>query len=175
MSRLLTGKLLPAIGASLLCLLSGSCTQLNDERIPSMAVSIDLSNQGMWNAYGVQGYGQYNIFIFTTSMRVPAGFPYTYGEATGYGGVLLISGQNAFTGDVGPLAYDLSCPVERLPDVRVYVDNNSLLAVCPECGSHYDVTEANGAPTEGPALSMHYALTRYECYPTTLGGYIITK
>lgn len=160
------------IGA--LCLLAGGCNHLDDERIPAMAVSVDLSNQGIWNTFGVHGYGQYNYFIFRTDMRLPAGFPYTYNSATGYGGVLLIRGQS-FGGDVVPLAYDLSCPVERLPDVRVFIDNNSLEAVCPDCHSRYDVTEAGGAPTDGPAKAMHYGLTPYTCYPTNMGGYFITR
>lgn len=156
-------------------MLTASCRQLNDERLPAMPVSIDLSNQGMWNAYGVHFYGQFNYFIFTTGIREPSGFPYTYNSATGYGGVLLINGQNNFTGDVGPLAYDLSCPVERQPDIRVYIDLNTLDAVCPRCESHYDVVEAGGAPMSGPAEAMHYALTPYSCYQTNLGGYIVTR
>lgn len=169
------GRLSSVLLLMIICLSVSSCHQLNDERIPLMAVNIDLSNQGLWNTYGVHAYGQYNYFIFTTSMRQPAGFSYSYNSATGYGGVLLIGGQNVYTGDMAPLAYDLSCPVERLPEVRVFIDNNSLEAVCPDCGSHYNVVEANGAPLSGPAQSMHYALTPYECYSTISGGYIITR
>lgn len=158
-------------------LAASSCHQLNDERLPSMPVYIDMSNQGIWNAYGVHGYGQFNMFLFTGkgSGNLPPGFTYTYGSATGYGGVLLISGQNAFTGEAGPLAYDLSCPVERLPNVRVYVDPNTFEAVCPDCHSHYDVVEAGGAPLSGPALASQYAMTHYECYATNGGGYLITR
>lgn len=159
--------------AALWPVLSG-CHQLNDERIPGMAVNVDLSNQGIWNTYGVHGYGQYNYFLFSGNVREPAGFPYSYNSATGYGGILLISGQG-FSGDVQPLAYDRSCPVERLPDVRVFIDANTLEAVCPDCHSHYNVVEANGAPVSGPAQSMHYAMTSYSCYPTNTGGYIIVR
>lgn len=153
--------------------LSG-CHQLNDERIPHMAVSINLDNQGIWNSFGVHAYGEYNNFILYGSTRLPAGFAYNSTSATGYGGVLLIYGQNAYSGDVGPLAYDLSCPVERMPEVRVYIDHNTLEAVCPDCGSHYDVVEAAGAPLSDPAKAMHYAMTSYRCYATINGGYIIT-
>lgn len=139
-----------------------------------MPVNIDMSNQGLWNTYGVFGFGQYRYFIFTSSQREPAGFPYSYNSATGYGGVLLIGGQG-FSGEIAPLAYDLSCPVERQPYVRVFIDIDTLFAVCPECGSVYDVVEAHGAPVEGPAYSMHYALTPYNCYPTNTGGYIVTR
>ena len=152
-----------------------ACHQLNDERIPAMAVSIDLSNQGIWDTWGVHYPGQHFEFILRNPVREPAGFPYSYGSATGYGGVLLIYGQNSFTGEVGPLAYDLSCPVERMPEITVYVDENSLEAICPDCGSHYNVLEAGGAPTEGPADAMHYAMTQYQCLPTINGGYIITR
>lgn len=140
-----------------------------------MAAYVDLSNQGVWNTYGVHGFGEFNNFIFTSSIHQPAGFPYTYNSATGYGGILLIYGQNAFSGEVGPLAYDLSCPVERLQDVRVYIDLESLEAVCPECGSRYDVIEAGGAPISGLAQVRHYALSHYECYATNTGGYIISR
>lgn len=149
-----------------------SCQQLNDERIPLMAVNIDLSNRGLWDTYGVFGIGDWNEFIYTNSILLPPGFPYSYNSSTGYGGVLLVG---ANYGDVGPLAYDLSCPVERMPDIRVYFDPATLQAICPDCGSVYDVVEGWGAPVSGPAVSMHYGMTRYQCYPTVNGGYIITR
>lgn len=158
--------------AFMVALLISGCHTIDDERIPCMPVSIDLSNQGVWNAYGVNSFGQFNEFII--DRKLPAGFPYIYNSATGYGGVLLICGQNAFTGDVGPLAYDLSCPVERLPSVRVYV-NQDFNAVCPDCGSIYNVIEAGGSPVYGPAKEMGYALTSYQCLPTIYGGYFITN
>ena len=61
--------------------------------------------------------------------------------------MLLISGVDAFTSEAGvPLAYDLSCPYERKPDIRVRMVADGILpmAVCPECGSKYDVTESGG-------------------------------
>lgn len=156
-------------------LLAAGCNQLNDERIPAMAVNINLSNQGTWTSYGVHSYGETNNFILTNTIRLPAGFPYSYNSATGFGGVLLIWGYNPYITDVGPMAFDLSCPVERQPDVRVYIDRETLEAVCPDCGSHYDVVENVGAPTSGPALANHYALTPYQCYPTNEGGYVIGR
>lgn len=138
-----------------------------------MAVNINLDNPGLWSVYGVHGYGDSMEFILTDNMRVPAGFPYAFNSATGYGGVLLISGQSTATGDTAPLAYDLSCPVERMPDIRVYVDPVTYDAICPDCGSHYNVTEGGGAPISGPAEAMHYAMRPYDCYPTVNGGYLI--
>lgn len=161
------------VGLAAVCLCA--CHQLDDQRVPNLKVNINLGDQGTWDAYGAKGYGDFNYFIFTTSIREPHGFPYTYNSGTGYGGVLLVWGQNPFTGDVGPLAFDLSCPVERMPDVRIYMDFNTLEAVCPECGSHYDVEEAYGAPASGPAQTLHYSLRPYQCFPTSLGGYIISN
>lgn len=159
-------SILPAVA-----LMLSSCHQLDDDRIPFMPVNISLENQGLWNSYGVTAYGNYNIFILND--RIPKGFPYSYNSYTGYGGVLLICGQNPFTGDMGPMAYDLSCPVERMPDIRVYIDDETWDAICPVCGSHYNVVEGNGAPTEGPAQIQRYALRPYTCYPSVNGGYII--
>lgn len=141
-----------------------------------MRVSVDLSNRGVWESYGVFTFGQHNYFILTNKEHEPAGFSYSFDSGTGYGGILLIMGQNPATGTPAPLVYDLSCPVERLPNVRVRVINSDLYeAVCPDCGSHYNVVDGVGNAVSGPALEMDYGLTPYQCYPTTYGGYIITN
>lgn len=154
------------------------CHPVDDDRIPSFAVNISLADAGAWNTYGVSGFGTSRRFILSQGLREPSGFPYAAASATGYGGVLLIVGMNPFTGVAdGPLAYDLACPVEMKPDVRVQVEGDLYDAVCPVCGSHYDVTMGAGAPLSGPAAagSTKYGLRRYNCYPTQYGGYIITN
>ena len=153
-----------------------ACNTIDDDRIPAMPVNISLSPEGVWNTYGVSGYGIYKYFI--KEQLQPTGFPYTDRTYTGYGGVLLISGMNPFTAEAGvPLAYDLSCPVERKQDVRVKIQSGDQLpdAVCPVCGSHYNVIEGGGAPTSGEALSEKYGLARYQVLVSTSGGYIITN
>lgn len=161
----------------LILILCCACETVDDTRIPSYPVHIDLSATGMWNAYGVSGFGSFNYFVCRSGAAIrPAGFPYKEGAATGYGGVLLIEGMDPFSLDTSvPMAYDMSCPVERSQNIVVYVDPETFEAVCPECHSHYDVTMGAGAPTAGPALtgSRQYGLRRYTCHPTTLGGYII--
>ncbi len=168
---------LPALLATILLTVAAGCETVNDSRIPSYPVYIDLSNPGLWNTYGVSGFGSWQRFICQTGSAVePAGFAYKDGAATGYGGVLLIEGMDPFELQTAvPLAYDLSCPVEKSPTIRVTVDPATYEAVCPVCESHYDVTMGAGAPTAGPALSgeRQYGLRRYACHPTTLGGYII--
>lgn len=153
-----------------------SCHELDDDRIPSLPVYINLSGAGMWNSYGVSGVGVSRDFINSGGMVSPSGFPYTANSYTGFGGVLLIGGVDPFTSEPNvPLAYDLACPVERDASVRVAVDKDNLEAVCPRCGSRYDVIMAGGSPVAGPALTgnVKYGLRRYVCSPERNGGYII--
>ncbi len=163
--------LLTAVG-----LLSASCSQLDDDRIPSMPVYINLGDTGLWNVYGVSGVGDWTRFI--KDLSEPANFSYTSNQNTytGFGGVLLIGGLNPFDPTIDePLAYDLACPVECRRNVRVYIDPNNLEAVCPECGSRYNVLTAGGASLSGPAYTNNprYGLTRYECLAAQNGGYLI--
>ena len=153
-----------------------SCDTIDDDRIPDLPVAINLSTPDYWHTYGVSAYGQSNRFIKT--LGEPRNFPYIANTSTGYGGVLLICGFNPYTLEAAvPLAFDLSCPVERKPDIRVNMQPGDVLpdAVCPECGSHYNVVEGGGAPTSGPALQKKYGLRRYECISSGYGGYIITN
>ena len=156
-----------------------SCQTVDDERIPNMPVNISIADIGMWNTYGVSGYGSCRYFILSANgVRIPAGFPYSTVSATGFGGVLLIEGLDPFTGISNiPLAYDLACPVERQNNVRVEVDPETYFAVCPVCGSSYDVTLGSGAPVDGIAATgtYKYGLKQYSCLPSGSGGYYITN
>lgn len=170
-------RLLPAAAAlTVAAAVAGGCNSVVDDRIPAVPVTINLSDAGRWNTYGVAGFGIYRYFI--RPLHEPSNFPYTDQTYTGFGGVLLIGGMDPFTADTQvPLAYDLACPVECRSDVRVHIDENKYEAVCDVCGSHYDVTMAGGSPVSGPAAegSNKYGLQRYRCEPTALGGYIITR
>lgn len=153
-----------------------SCNSVDDDRIPGLPVNINLGDSGLWNQYGVAGFGLYRYFI--PGLKEPAGFSYTASTYTGFGGVLLIGGMDPFSGETNvPLAYDLACPVECKADIRIKVDASTFEAVCPECGSKYDVTMRGGAPISGPAADgkYRYALRRYNCLPAQYGGYIIVN
>ncbi len=153
-----------------------SCNQVEDDRIPSLPVYINLSGAGMWNTYGVSGIGISRDFINSGGIISPEGFHYNANSYTGFGGVLLIGGIDPFTTEPNvPLAYDLACPVERQPDVRVSINPDNLEAVCYKCGSRYDVVMAGGSPVGGPALTgeSKYGLRRYVCSPELNGGYVI--
>lgn len=169
-------RILSKLACVLVLLAVSSCSnQLDENRIPAFSVQLNLANPGLWNTYGVHGYGDYAYFIRDT--RTPANFAYTETTYTGFGGILLIMGMDPFhSGEVLPLAYDLACPVECQANIRVEIDVDNYEAICPVCGSHYDVTMGAGAPTAGPALtgSVKYGLQRYQAYPKN-GGYIIAR
>ncbi len=153
-----------------------SCNSVDDERLPNVPVNINLGDPGLWNRYGVAGFGLYRYFI--PELKEPSGFSYTVSSCAGFGGVLLIGGMDPFSGDVNvPLAYDLACPVECKPTVRVKIDDSTFEAICPVCGSKYDVTMRAGSPISGPAAEgkNKYALKRYQCLPAQYGGYIIVN
>lgn len=159
-----------------IALISGGCNTIDDDRIPLMPVNINLMSDALWTTYGVSGYGDYRIFNRET--REPRNFAWSEKTATGYGGVLLISGVNPYTLEAGvPLAYDLSCPVERKPDIRISIQSDGQIpvGVCPKCGSTYDLTERGGSPVSGIAKSENVGLSRYECRPGSYGGYLITN
>lgn len=144
-----------------------------------MAVNISLADAGVWNTYGVAGFGSHRDFILNSSgVSQPSGFTYKYGSATGFGGVLLIEGIDAFNPSIAtPLAYDLACPVERQANIRVHIDNETYVAVCSKCNSTYDVTMGAGAPLSGEAMTgkYKYALKSYNVIPSGNGGYYITN
>ena len=161
-----------------LLLLCG-CDSVDNQRIPNMPVNVSLSDPGLWNTYGVAGFGSHRNFIYSPSGgSQPANFPYKSNSATGFGGVLLIEGVDPLSAvTAAPLAYDLSCPVERKANIRVYVENETYMAVCPECNSVYDVTMGGGVPVAGEAFTgkYKYALKAYRVIPASTGGYLITN
>ncbi|MDD2960638.1 MAG: hypothetical protein PHR45_00965 [Muribaculaceae bacterium] len=150
-----------------------ACQTIDSYRIPASAVNIKLDNIGLWNTYGVNGYGNYRRFI--RSEKQPANFSYTELTYTGFGGVLLISGRDAASGSYNyPLAYDLACPVEAKYNVRVSINAN-YEAECPKCGSKFNVCEGDGTPISGQALDNHFGLQRYHVIAAELGGYTIVR
>lgn len=140
---------------SLLTVSSG-CRRIDSNRLPPVNVNIVFTTDGMWAKYGVGGALDSQRFIKSPTAPVPPDFPYTIATYTGYGGILLVGDLFGY-----PLAYDLACPFEAKPDIRVYVDNDEHDAVCPVCGSTYDVFGGYGRAVSGPAAERGYGMTRY--------------
>lgn len=145
--------------------LSG-CHHLDDDRIPPAPVLVQFNSVADWDAYGVPGAMSWRRFI--KSERVPQNFPYTAMSATGFGGILLCGDINGY-----PVAYDLSCPVECRTDVRIYIDEDALVAECPKCHSTYDVFSLWGHPLSGEAAEKGYGLRRYNVHPGSQNEYRI--
>lgn len=154
--------LLSAVAVCVVCL--SSCSRVDDHRIPAVDVNIVFTTEGVWARYGVTAAGEHKRFIRTATMKVPADFPFTANTFTGYGGVLLVCDMLG-----SPQAYDLSCPVEVKPDIRVEVNEYGGEAVCPKCGSRYDVFMGYGRPVSGPAADKGYGLTVYHVHEPQAG------
>lgn len=141
-------------GLLLVITICTGCKSVNDNRIPVASVRIEVSlAQQQKREYWASVPTAHVAFVKPNS---PYGFPYSVSSATGYGGVLQVCGY-----DNELFAFDLSCPFEHSPTIRVRIDEKSLNAVCPECGSAFDVFYGSGAPIEGPAAKEKYSLRRY--------------
>lgn len=145
------------------------CHTVDDDRIPRVNVYISFPTEAEWLRYGVTQVMQSQRFI--RAERVPSDFPYNVSTYTGYGGVLLLC--DIFN---QPVAYDLSCPVEVSPTVRVYMNEDNL-AECPKCHSLYEVSgPVYGTAVAGIAQERGYGLTRYRVGPGVSGEYrIVTR
>ena len=141
-----------------------ACHSVDDKRLPEMPVNIAFSTVFDWNNYGgVTAVLDTRRFI--REQRIPSIYPYTANTYTGFGGVLLVCDLQS-----NVVAYDLSCPVECRSDVRIEVDGEINKAVCPHCGSVYDIYSLYGQAVSGEAAERGYGLTRYKVYDN-YGGY----
>ena len=159
-------KFLWGLFALILLVAATSCEHIDNKSVPRFTVRIDLGNYAMWNTYGVNGMGDYRIFDRTKNL--PANFPYNVNTYTGFGGVLLMMGMD------GPMAYDLSCPVEAAHNIILSIDPNNFEAVCPKCNSHYDPLMNAGGPVKGVAINNKVGMRQYRVIPSGY-GYVISN
>lgn len=149
---------LAALAAALLSVSGCYSIDIDDDRVPRMAVYVPFTTEADWHTYGVGGALDSRIFI--REERIPANYAYPDYSYTGYGGLLLTMDINN-----QPLVFDLACPVERQPGVKISISRETNLAYCSQCGSTFDVFSTAGglagAPVEGIALAEGYALRRY--------------
>lgn len=168
MIRSLLSRLIPIL-MILNTLVATGCHSVDDERIPYSEVHLTFKTIGEWDKYGVAGAATSKPFI--KSSRQPIGFPYSDMDRTGYGGLLL---TNDALGDL--VVYDLACPYEARPTVRVEVPQGKPYAECPECGSTYEIFTNHGYPRSGPAAERGYALKRYSVhYGGALEYLVVTR
>lgn len=126
-------------------LLSCNTTQTT---IPLVPVSLQVNLLQQTNLTAI---GSYQSYITPTTGL----------EALGFGGILLVHTLNDTFA-----AYDLACPYEAQPNIRVVVQSD-LTAKCPVCGSVYRIMDGTGWPISGPS---RHKLQQYHVYPngTTL-------
>lgn len=150
----------------LLAGMTSSCDHIDNKAVPRFTVRIDLGSFALWNTYGVNGMGEYRIF--NREKNLPANFPYNVNTFTGYGGVLLMMGID------GPMAYDLSCPVEASQDITLSINPENFDAVCPRCGSRYNPLTGAGGPLSGVAINNKVGMRQYRVTPSN-GGFFISN
>lgn len=137
-----------------LIILFSGCDKNDEYRIPVTTVRIEFRSSALWSQYGVHAFPDYQKFILN---KIPNKEFYNVSSATGYGGVLLVCGYSNQL-----YAYDLTCPVERDPSVRIDIDEETYHAYCPQCKSTFDVFEGTGSPLSGTAREHKYMLRCYQ-------------
>ena len=122
-----------------------SCTKTVEIRIPYRQVNLELdlryNDKSLNELYSHKIYNQNNIS--TESSR----------GKTGFGGVIVFHGSNDIF-----YAFDAACPYEALSNVILDIDEGSIFAICPKCGSKYELIYGVGNSVEGPST---YSLQRY--------------
>ena len=118
-------------------LISFSCTQTEDNYFPSYRVNLELDLTFEDKALNEQM--AYKTYIAGQTSGLAES------ELTGFGGVLVYHGLT------GIAAYDLACPYEQKRSIRIEVDSTKLYAICPECGSTFNIWEGTGTHISGPA------------------------
>ena len=105
-----------------------SCADTIETRIPYRAVYLELDLTYQDKALNaIQAYKIY------TSKDVDQA-----GEQTGFGGVLVYHGLSS-NGTGAFFAFDAACPHEASANVIVDVDESAVYAICPKCGSKFEL------------------------------------
>ncbi|MFV0391587.1 MAG: hypothetical protein ACK5KP_06875 [Paludibacteraceae bacterium] len=133
-----------------------SCENKYKSPIPDVPVEISLNMLSYNPTFG-------SVINDTMTFTYPRQYP---PFAIGYGGVLVVVGYDENL-DTRYFSYDLCCPYEADPDVRVitglsyhYPDKYKVgYAVCPKCGSEFYITDGWGRVSKGPSK---FPLKRYQ-------------
>lgn len=125
-----------------------ACEDVVDSMVPRARVELELNTRTTGLEFEQNGYQ-----LITT--------PPNSSSYIGFGGLLLIRG---YTSPTEVYAFDLACPVEVSRTVRLKVED-SYKAVCPACGSTFDMIRyGNPAPTTGAAKDKKLLLRRYNAW-----------
>jgi nitrite reductase/ring-hydroxylating ferredoxin subunit len=136
--------------ACLLFITISSCDKTYVSNIPNYPVFLELDLR--FEDRDLVPIQAYKIF---TSQNINQAV-----ERTGYGGVLVYHGLNNMGSD-SYYAFDISCPHEANRSVVVAVDDAGIYAICPKCGSKYELLNGIGNPVSGPSQQEGYYLKPY--------------
>lgn len=129
-------------------LLLSACNDPNINRIPKVPVFLRLNL--------TTNYPTFRDNINDTVVVIRPRLGYEYEDAIGFGGVLVLVGIGEY--GTAYYAYDLSCPFEAKPNIRVFPDAEGN-ATCKVCGSKFYLTDGWGRVTKGPSK---WSLKRYK-------------
>ena len=119
----------------IICCILISALSCNVEKNPIPIVAVYLNLDLMFEDKELKAIPSYKEY---TAKNINA----EIGERAGYGGILVVHdmlGQYK--------AFDRTCPYEVSSSVTVEVDDDVLYAVCPKCGTKYEIGIANGVPS----------------------------
>lgn len=84
---------------------------------------------------------------------VKGSYPTSWGQYLGHGGLLVVRGL--FDEEISFKAYDLSCPHEKNPNIRVKASNDKgIVATCEKCGRVYDLLNDGRVSSESSSLHL---------------------
>ena len=119
-----------------------SCADTIETRIPYRIVSLELDLTYQDKALNaIQAYKIYTQANIDQDR-----------EQTGFGGVLVYHGLSS---------NGTACPHEASANVIVEVDESAVYAICPKCGSKFELLNGIGNPVEGPCAEEKQALKQY--------------
>lgn len=150
-----------AVAAALLGLLAGCEGRGHYSSVPDAFVYIQVNVPVYYPRLNGIGFSE----CFTKdSINVTQQNRDNWVQATGYGGVLVYAAPSANPDNLSGVeyqAYDMCCPNELDPDVRVWPDSTGIYAVCEQCGSRFDLSSYGmAASANNPSkenLKRHYA------------------
>lgn len=120
-----------------------SCSKTIEPSLGLYPVYFEVNLNTEWRLQASQAH---KIFTKENTNQYQANF--------GLGGVLVYNGFSNNGGSQNVYyAFDAACPYEASSNVKVEVQDGTF-AVCPKCGSKYDISNGLGNPIEGPATKV---------------------
>ncbi|MDR2684550.1 MAG: hypothetical protein LBB53_04115 [Prevotellaceae bacterium] len=135
----------------ILIILSAGCGNKRSP-IPDMPVNLEFNIVAA--APELSAFGSFKEFTEQQNMS----------QALGYGGIVVF---HTFDGVF--CAFDMSCPVEAKPDVRIATDNTGT-ARCTKCNAEFFLGDGNAFPIKG---NSKFPLRKYSVYYSAIMNSIL--